>query len=52
MNDQFNLNKFLNQKQKLRKLNQTEGIDEESISEQIGESMPYTDVQTDSYIRT
>jgi hypothetical protein len=52
MNDQFNLNKFISQKQKLRQLNKTEGLDEESISEQIVESAVYTDVQTDSYIRT
>lgn len=51
MNDQFNLNKFISQKQKLRKLNQTEGIDEESIVEQIGESL-VSDVQTESYIRS
>jgi|TARA_B110000305_G_C19202040_1_gene521643 hypothetical protein len=33
MNDKFNLNKFLNEKQRLRQLNGTDGVDDESISE-------------------
>ena len=33
INDQFNLNKFIQQKTKLRQLNGTDGFDEDSISE-------------------
>lgn len=45
VNEKFNLNKFIQQKQKLRELNQTYGL-EESIAEQIFESVANTDVKT------
>ena len=51
MNEKFNLNKFLGQKAKLRKQTGTEAIEEE-ISEQIAESMVFTDNKTESYIRS
>ena len=51
VNDKFNLNKFMQQKQKLRELNQTYGL-EESIAEQIFESVANTDVKTQSYIES
>lgn len=49
MNDKFNLNKFLNEKQRLRQLNGTDGVDDESISEQIMESIGQQDI-IESYI--
>ena len=49
MNDKFNLNKFLNEKQRLRQLNGTDGVDDESISEQIQESIGQQDI-IESYI--
>ena len=46
-NEQFNLNKYIQQKQKLRKMNMTEGIDhDDSIAEQIVESV------TESFIKS
>ena len=50
INDKFNLNKFLSQKQQLRQLNGTEGWDQ-SINEDIIQSMSFND-QSESYIRS
>jgi hypothetical protein len=41
MNDQFNLNRFLEKKKALRAKLGTDKIEEESISEKIGESLDY-----------
>jgi hypothetical protein len=49
INDKFNLNKFLSQKQQLRNLNGTDGMDE-SINEQIIQSMSLD--QSESYIKS
>mmetsp|Transcript_33617 Transcript_33617/g.51804 ORF Transcript_33617/g.51804 Transcript_33617/m.51804 type:complete len:100 (+) Transcript_33617:2298-2597(+) len=52
-NDEFNLQRFLNLRKKVRFQNATHSVDEESISEQIGiESVSYTDIQTESGIRS
>ena len=54
LNDEFNIQRFYNEKQRLRKQNQTENIDDESISEMIGESQSYKDIDLvqESYIQS